>query len=354
MYADYRQKAGTAANGIVVPQNEEYDQASEAEPQYQPFVDLEIPPDRPPDHHPRVPGKWVDWRILGVDPLANQKSAHAAGRQARRSRRTSSTRRSTTKKLMNNWSVYGQYATGILVPDIGDTFEVSGPTSNPASGPRPQRPTPQTSTNYQLGTVYHGSNWTADFDLYKIDFRKTTNRHGDRADDTARRHALPAGRDLLLQRGRGDLSRVSEGEATYAFHPFDLRLHQRLAQRRQGQYDPPAGQRRAQDARPRRALQAWRMDGVDHRRSTWASSGPTPASPRTSISPALPPGRRERRIRHRSLQDLGPGARTCSSSQAVTSITPLSKANVVTSPTTNTTGRRRSALSRSHSLKASF
>ena len=73
-------------------------------------------------------------------------------------------------KLMSNWSVYAQYATGILVPDIS-AFQVSGPTANPSAGPDLSNLVPQTSTNYQLGTVYHGANWTADFALYKIDFK---------------------------------------------------------------------------------------------------------------------------------------------------------------------------------------
>ncbi|MGZ6013124.1 MAG: TonB-dependent receptor domain-containing protein, partial [Caulobacteraceae bacterium] len=159
MYADYRQKAGTAANGIVVPQNEEYDQAS-GWSQYQPFVDLEI---RPTDRLTITPGfKWVDWRI-SVSTLANQKTRTPLNGSKTFTKDLEYA--TINYKLMNNWSVYAQYATGILVPDIS-AFQVSGPTANPAAGPDLSNLVPQTSTNYQVGTVYHGSNWTADFDLY--------------------------------------------------------------------------------------------------------------------------------------------------------------------------------------------
>jgi iron complex outermembrane receptor protein len=162
--ADYRQKAGTAANGIVAPQNEEYDQNSGWD-QVQPFVDLEL---RLTDKLTITPGfKYVDYTIR-VDTQANQKTRTplTAGKTFKKDLEYLT----VNYKLRNNWSVYGQYATGILVPDIS-AFQVAGPTANVAAGPDLSSLTPQTSTNYQLGTVYHGSKWTADFDIYKIDFK---------------------------------------------------------------------------------------------------------------------------------------------------------------------------------------
>ena len=206
MYADYRQKAGTAANGIVVPQNEKYDQAS-GWSQYQPFVDLEI---RPTDRLTITPGfKWVDWRI-SVSTLANQKTRTPL--DGSKTFQKDLEYATINYKLMNNWSVYGQYATGILVPDIS-TFQVSGPTSNPASGPSLSGLAPQTSTNYQLGTVYHGSNWTADFDLYKIDFKNmigtvtgpTTLPDGTPCPQGETCYYNAGGRDLSGCRRRGHL-----------------------------------------------------------------------------------------------------------------------------------------------------
>lgn len=204
-YADYRQKAGSSSNGVVAPQNEEYDQAS-GWSQYQPFVDLEL---RPTDRLTITPGfKWVDWRI-SVSTLANQKTRTPL--DASKTFKKDLEYATINYKLMNNWSVYAQYATGILVPDIS-AFQVSGPTANPSAGPDLSNLAPQTSTNYQLGTVYHGSNWTADFDLYKIDFKnKIATITG-----SASTPGCPQGETCYYNQG-GVTYQGVEGEATYAF-----------------------------------------------------------------------------------------------------------------------------------------
>jgi iron complex outermembrane receptor protein len=210
-YADYRQKAGTAANGVVVPQNEEYDQNS-GWSQYQPFVDLEL---RPTDRLTITPGfKWVDWKI-SVSTLANQKTRTPL--DANKTFQKDLEYATINYKLMNNWSVYAQYATGILIPDIS-AFQVTGPTSSVASGPSLANLQPQTSTNYQVGTVYHGSNWTADFDLYKIDFKNkiaTTTGPSPAPDGTP----CLAGETCYYNQG-GVTYQGVEGEVTYAFTPW--------------------------------------------------------------------------------------------------------------------------------------
>lgn len=63
--------------------------------------------------------------------------------------------------LQDNWSVYAQYATGFLVPDVSTTQVVKPNLSNLD---------PQTSTNYQFGTVFHGDRLSMDADFYYIDF----------------------------------------------------------------------------------------------------------------------------------------------------------------------------------------
>ena len=63
-------------------------------------------------------------------------------------------------KLMPNWSVYGQYATGFLIPPLSSLYVVDT-SKNTVK--------PQTSTNYQLGTVYNGGNLSIDADIYQID-----------------------------------------------------------------------------------------------------------------------------------------------------------------------------------------
>jgi iron complex outermembrane receptor protein len=204
-YADYRQKAGTAANGIVVPQNEEYDQYS-GWSQYQPFVDLEL---RPTDRLTITPGfKWVNWRI-SVSTLANQKTRTPLN--ASKTFQKDLEFATANYKLMNNWSVYAQYATGILVPDIS-AFQVPGPTAKPSAGPDLGNLAPQTSTNYQVGTIYHGSNWTADFDLYKIDFKnKIATFTG-----SASTPNCPVGETCYYNQG-GVTYQGIEGQVTYAF-----------------------------------------------------------------------------------------------------------------------------------------
>lgn len=63
-------------------------------------------------------------------------------------------------KLAKNWSIYGQYAEDMYMPDIAALY-VKNPSTNTAD--------PQLSTNYQFGTVYQGHNVAVDFDIYRID-----------------------------------------------------------------------------------------------------------------------------------------------------------------------------------------
>jgi iron complex outermembrane receptor protein len=66
----------------------------------------------------------------------------------------------TNYRLTKTWSVYGQYATGGLMPALSTLYSVD-PTKNTVE--------PQTTTNYQLGTVFQSSHIAADFDVYKIE-----------------------------------------------------------------------------------------------------------------------------------------------------------------------------------------
>lgn len=147
---DYRQKVLAG-----VPQWVEYEQNSGWD-QYEPFVDVEW---RPTDRLTITPGvKYVNEKI-SVDADVNQKS--------REPFHGSKTFRKTlyfltaNYKLRDNLAVYGQYATGFLLPDIGVT-QVSKPNLDDVH--------PQESTNYQVGLVYHGGRLTLDADAYYIDF----------------------------------------------------------------------------------------------------------------------------------------------------------------------------------------
>jgi iron complex outermembrane receptor protein len=149
---DYRQPV--LANGI--PQYIEYQQQSGWH-QYEPFVDFEwkVTPELT-----LTPGlKYMHEKIF-VDSPINQKSRQPFYGNKLFERTLYFF--TANYKLQENWAVYGQYATGFLVPDISVT-QVVTPNLNDLK--------PQTSTNYQAGTVYHGSRVTVDADIYYISFK---------------------------------------------------------------------------------------------------------------------------------------------------------------------------------------
>jgi iron complex outermembrane receptor protein len=124
--------------------------------QYQPFVELEL---RPTEDLTITPGfKYVWWNHYVNAPL-EQKSVPV---------RAVNTQFNTTRdlpfvmvnyKIEPSWSVYAQYAQGIYVPDIS-AFEQKTPATT--------FPKAQTTTNYQLGTVYYADQFTFDADVYYI------------------------------------------------------------------------------------------------------------------------------------------------------------------------------------------
>ncbi|OYU77324.1 MAG: hypothetical protein CFE32_06270 [Alphaproteobacteria bacterium PA3] len=63
-------------------------------------------------------------------------------------------------KVLHNFSVYGQYAQGFLVPSLNSLYVIN-PSANTAE--------PAESTNYQVGAVYQSSHWAIDLDAYRID-----------------------------------------------------------------------------------------------------------------------------------------------------------------------------------------
>jgi len=147
---DYRQKVLAG-----VPQTLEYLQYSGWN-QTEPFIDVQW------NVTPRLtitPGlKYVNFD-LRVDSEVNQKSREPFhGGKTFEKTLTFLTARYA---LQDNWSVYGQYATGFLVPDISST-QVAKPNLSDLQ--------PQTSTNYQLGTVFHGDRFSFDADVYYVDF----------------------------------------------------------------------------------------------------------------------------------------------------------------------------------------
>jgi iron complex outermembrane receptor protein len=78
--------------------------------------------------------------------------------------------------IMSNWSAYGQYAQGMYVPDLTSFYSPSPTLLTSLKSLRPQ-----TSTNYQAGSVYHGHRFTVDGDVYLIDVSNkiSANPNGD-------------------------------------------------------------------------------------------------------------------------------------------------------------------------------
>jgi iron complex outermembrane receptor protein len=69
---------------------------------------------------------------------------------------------SANYRLTPEWSVYAQYAQGWLAPNL-QLFYVSNPAKDNVS--------PQTTSNYQVGTVYKTDKLNADVDAYWIDYK---------------------------------------------------------------------------------------------------------------------------------------------------------------------------------------
>jgi iron complex outermembrane receptor protein len=148
---DYRQPVIAG-----VPQYLEYLQNSGWH-QYEPFIDFEwkVTPELT-----ITPGiKYLNEKIF-VNADVNQKSRQPF----HDSKDFTKTLYFATAnyKVQENLSVYAQYATGFLVPDISVTQVVN---------PELSQLQPQESTNYQTGVVYHGSRITLDADAYYIDFK---------------------------------------------------------------------------------------------------------------------------------------------------------------------------------------
>lgn len=126
--------------------------------QYQLFGEVEI---RPVNGVSITPGvKYVHF-TRGVDAALQQKTRTPMDLSA-----------TWTKTLpfltanwlvTNSWSFYGQYAQGMYVPDLSSFYSASGQLVTALDQLKPQ-----TTTNYQVGTVWHGHSVSLDVDGYII------------------------------------------------------------------------------------------------------------------------------------------------------------------------------------------
>jgi len=151
---------GTAAQSALPPTalaNAQYLQHSQWN-QYQLFGEFEFHPVESVAITPGV--KYVHF-TRGVNAAVNQKS-----------RVSIDTNATWTKTLpfvtanwaaRSNWSFYAQYAQGMYVPDLSSFYSTSGALSTALDALRPQ-----TSTNYQVGTVWHGAKVSIDADGYIV------------------------------------------------------------------------------------------------------------------------------------------------------------------------------------------
>ena len=152
---------GTAAQSALPPisqANLAYVQHSTWH-QYQLFGEFEF---RPVETLSITPGvKYVHF-TRGIDAAVNQKSRTPLDLSG-----------TWTKTLpfvtanwaaMPNWSFYGQYAQGMYVPDLSSFYSTSSSLTTALSTLKPQ-----TTTNYQVGTVWHGNMVSIDVDGYIID-----------------------------------------------------------------------------------------------------------------------------------------------------------------------------------------
>nr|WP_295663795.1 TonB-dependent receptor [Polymorphobacter sp.] len=74
--------------------------------------------------------------------------------------------------IQPNFSVYGQFAKGFLVPSLSNSLEAATPTASGTIGGALLQPTK--TTNYQAGTVYAGNQLNVDFDIYYIKSSNST------------------------------------------------------------------------------------------------------------------------------------------------------------------------------------
>jgi iron complex outermembrane recepter protein len=142
--------------------------------QYQPFLEVDL---KPLDNLTITPGvKYVHWDH-GVNAPVEQGNLCGVGAGTGNTTTCPNTPGEDFRegfitrdllpfaeanyKIEPSWSVYAQYAKGIYVPDIS-TFENASPTAPNGF------PTPELTTNYQVGTVFYADNFTFDADVYYI------------------------------------------------------------------------------------------------------------------------------------------------------------------------------------------
>ena len=102
-------------------------------------------------------------------------------------------------KLDTSWSVYGEYAKGIYVPDISAFEQPNALLSLPKA---------ETTTNFQVGTVYYADNFNFDADVYYIPINNNI---------VPAACSYDVNETCLVNDGSATYEGI-EGEGTYAFN----------------------------------------------------------------------------------------------------------------------------------------
>ncbi|THD60978.1 TonB-dependent receptor [Phenylobacterium sp.] len=175
--------------------------------QYQLFADFEW---RPLDNLTIQPGvKYVNFR-RDVDAADESTAGGAKNQPLVGSNTYDKTLYFLTAnyRITKDWSVYGQAATGFLVPSLSALY---------VTGVNLQSLRPQQSISYQTGTVYTHGQFTADADVYRVDVTDLVQACNIPDPTSGNSTATTAG---FCNVGKGQYSGV-EGEAAYAA-PFGV------------------------------------------------------------------------------------------------------------------------------------
>jgi iron complex outermembrane recepter protein len=181
--------------------------------QYEPYLEVDL---KPTDDLTITPGvKYIHWFHGDDSPMAQGTLCgvglactgfNALGQNFVESFVTTDTLPFLTVnyKIQPSWSVYFEYAKGIYVPDIS-TFEAGG-----QGAPTSTFPSAETTTNYQLGTVYYADKFTFDADVYYIGVNNNY-------------ISLPCSYDITdtcFENNGVAIYKGIEGEGTYALNQF--------------------------------------------------------------------------------------------------------------------------------------
>ncbi len=206
-------KSGTNVEGGKYAQNRALGYAKDDEytnwQQFEPFLEVDI---KPTEDLTLTPGvKYIHWDHKDNSPVAQGplcgvsvacKGFNTLGQNFEQSFTTTDTLPflQANYKIQPNWSAYFEFAKGIYVPDIS-VFENSTPVS---AG---NFPAPQTTTNYQFGTVFYADQFTFDADVYMISVNNNYVASSCSYDVTE---------TCYVNNGKA-LYKGIEGEGTYAF-----------------------------------------------------------------------------------------------------------------------------------------